>query len=77
MDSISFMHAATPVLAPTMLEFPNSRALPLFVKIMQSFILMQNTKKRNLIACGEIFGSLFSKKQPILANIESCPDFLD
>ena len=53
MDSISFMQAATPVLAPTMLDAPscpnldlfasNNRALRPFVKIIQSFILMQNT----------------------------------
>ena len=52
------------------------------MKIMQSFILMQNTYKRDWIGGGEIFGSLFFKKQkkqkkPILANIGSCPNFLD
>ena len=53
MDSTLFMQAATPVLAPTMLDAPscpnldlfasNNRALLPFVKIIQSFILMQNT----------------------------------
>ena len=51
MDSISFMQAATPVLAPTMLDAQSGPNLDLFcvqqsgafVKIMQSFILMQNT----------------------------------
>ena len=57
----------------------NSWALPLFVKIMQSFILMQNTQKRDRIACGEIFGFLLKKhthfcqywKLPKLSRIES------
>ena len=52
MDSILFMHAATPGLAPSMLDAPSDPNLDLlciqqsgtapFVKIMQSFILMQN-----------------------------------
>ena len=52
MNSISFMHAATSVLASTVLDAPSgpkldllcdSRVLHPFVKIIQSFILMQNT----------------------------------
>ena len=64
------MHAATSVLASTVLDAPSgpkldllcdSRVLHPFVKIIQSFILMQNTKKRDLIGRGENFGSLFFK----------------
>ena len=39
-----------------------SRRLSPFVKIMQSFILLQNTEKRDWIGGGEIFGALFSQK---------------
>ena len=53
LDSILFLHAATPVLAPIMLDAPSgpnldhlcvqqSGSAP-FVKIMPSYILMQNT----------------------------------
>ena len=52
LDSISFLHAAIPFLAPTMLDAPSGLsldhlwvqelALPPFVKIMRSYILMQN-----------------------------------
>ena len=40
-----------------------SDAAPIFLKIMQSFILIQNTYKRCLIGGGEIFVALFSKKK--------------
>ena len=40
----------------------NSQVLRPFVKIMQSFLLMQNTWKRNWIGGGEIFGSPFIQK---------------
>ena len=56
MDSILFMQATTPVLAPTMLDAPSGPNLDLFcvkqsgaapfVKIMQSFILMQKGLNR-------------------------------
>ena len=72
MDSISFMQFTTPVLAPTTLDAPsgsnldpfpsNNRALPLFIKIRQSFILMQNSYKRDWIGRGEIFVSRFLQK---------------
>ena len=67
------MHAATPVLEPTMSDAPsslsldfyasNSRMLLSFVKIMQSFILMQNIWKRDWKKGGENFGSIFFQKK--------------
>ena len=51
--------------------------LPPFAKILQSFILMQSTYKRDWIEGGEIFGALFLKKVPILAKIGHHPNFLD
>ena len=47
---------------------PANRTLPPFVKIMQNFILMQNTQKRDSIGCDEIFGTLLFKKKPFFAN---------
>ena len=40
------------------------RTLPPFVKNMQSFIVMENTSKRNWIGGGEIAGPFLSKKSP-------------
>ena len=56
------------------------RKLPPFAKIIQSFILMQNTQKWNLIGgrfLGPFFKTsvLFHKKVSFLANIERCPKF--
>ena len=58
------------------------RTLPLFGKIMQSFILMQNTQKRDWIGWGcwcpfLKTSALFHKKIPFLPNIECCPKFLE
>ena len=52
--------------------------LPLFLKIMQSLILMQNPKKKDSVGGGKIFGSpfFFPKKLPFLANTGRCPNFL-
>ena len=50
-----------------------NQMLPPLVKIMQSFILMQHTKKRDWIGGHEIF----FQKVPFLANIGCCPSFLD
>ena len=41
-----------------------NRTLPPLLKIMQSFILVQNTLKNNLIHGGEIFGAPFSRECP-------------
>ena len=38
--------------------------LPPDVKIMQSFIFMQNTEKSDWIEGGEVFGAFFCKKVP-------------
>ena len=52
---------------------PASLTLPPFVELMQNFILMQNTQKRDSIGRDEIFGTLLLKKSlfsPILdANL--------
>ena len=44
---------------------------------MKNLIFMQNTKKKDWTGGGEIFGVLFSKKVPFMANIERYPKFLD
>ena len=54
-----------------------NRTLPPLLKIMQSFILVQNTLKNNLIHGGEIFGAPFFKKVPFLANIQHYPNVTD
>ena len=54
--------------------------LPLFVKVIESFILMQNKvieKGLNREGVCKNFGVLFSKKVPFLANIECRPKFLE
>ena len=62
MDSISFMHAATPVLAPTMLGAPSgpnqdllciqqTGAAPFFENYAK-LILMQNTYRKDWIGGG-------------------------
>ena len=49
--------------------------MPPFVKIMQSFILMQNTYKKDWIGSSEIFGAFFFFQEgPFLANIGHCPN---
>ena len=54
----------------------NFRTLPAFVKIMQSFVLMQNTFKKDWIWAGKTCGTFFPKKN-FLANIGSSHNFLD
>ena len=49
--------------------------LPPFVKIMQSFILMQNTKKRYWLVGGEIFGALLFKKKCLFGQYQTLPQF--
>ena len=88
MDSISFMHTAAPVLAPTMLDGPSSHNLDLLCARQSGAALFcENYAKlyfdakhleRDTIGGGEIFGSLFFKrkrKMLIFANIESCLNF--
>ena len=51
-----------------------------FMKIMQSFILIKNTKKRDWIRGGKIFVAVFFFSKMcsfVLADIEYCPIFLD
>ena len=55
----------------------NNQMLNPFAKIMQSFIMIQNTKKRDWIGGGKILVALFFKIRPILVNIEGCLKFLD
>ena len=55
-------------------SYAQSQAL--IMKIMQSFILIQNTQKKGGIGGGEIFYSLCCFGA-ILANIGCCPNFLD
>ena len=47
-----------------------------FMKIIQSFILMRNTKKWVQTGGGKICGTFFSEKVPFLANIGCWPNFL-
>ena len=56
---------------------PGNWKLPPFMKIMQSFILMQTTQKRNSIEGGEIFAAILFKKVPLLANIGRLPNFAE
>ena len=80
MDSISFMHAATPVLAPTMLDAPSGPNLDLlcihqtsaapFFENYAKLILIQNTYRKDWIGVGEIFGSKFSRLTPDYRNIQ-------
>ena len=60
------------------LDESGNRTLTPFVKIIQNFILMQNTLKRDYVGNSEIFGTLFPKKKVLfLVNIRHCPNFLD
>ena len=90
MDSISFIHAATPILAPTMMDAPadpnldllrvqRSGAAPYCENYVKFYFIAKNLEKRLNSWWGNFwfpFVFFFSKK-PILANIESCPNFLD
>ena len=53
------------------------RTLLSYIKIIQSFILIQNTKKQVWIGGGKIYTALFFKKVPFPVNIGHCPNFLD
>ena len=44
-----------------------------FMKIMQSFILMQNIKKRVWIGGGEICGALFFKENAFFGQYRALP----
>ena len=46
-----------------------------FMKIMQRFILMQNTSKRDWVGGGEIFASLFFKKDAHFGQYWKLPKF--
>ena len=48
-----------------------------FVKIMQSFTLMENTYNKYWIGVSEIFGAFFLKKVSFSAKIRCCPNVLD
>ena len=52
-----------------------SQVLPAFGKIMQSFILIQNTLKSDWIGDGEIFSALFLKKVPFFGKYQMLPQF--
>ena len=60
----------------------DNQMLPPFTKIMQNFILRENTYNRYWIEGSEICGTPFQKKCPFLkktlflANSERCPKFL-
>ena len=73
MDLILFMHVATPVLVPTMLDVPSSPNLDLLcVQRSGAALFCENYKRlyfnskhleRDRIEGGEIFGSLFFKQK--------------